>query len=120
MKRPKWAAQKRYKIVQRSGERPGLFYSGIDPWFRITECGRSKGSILSYTSGEVTRSAQGLCRRKTHTCCRGIHAYRTRASALDSAQEPNVVLSVWAKSWIGDGPKQRTRRVWVGRYVHRT
>ena len=120
MKRPKWATQRRYKVVTgplhgeylRSNTK--TFCSPISVDDRYSDCMGTQGTVLVYTPGKVVRSPNGFCRNQGHTCCRGIHAYRTKDAAQLHAQSTSAIITVWAKAWVGGRVKQRATRVWVG------
>lgn len=117
MKRPKWAKEKRWKLVNGPYFNDGGFYtSPIYVNARTSDCdGRSRGEIISYRPGEVVKSPNGVCRKQRHECCRGIHAYSSRKEAKANRYPNNVIIPVYAVRWHGSGKKCRASRVWVGK-----
>src|SRR3990167_6217395 len=110
MKRPKWATQRRYKVVTGPGSNTKTFCSPISVDDRESDCMGTlgtHGTVLVYTPGKVVRSPNGFCRNQGHTCCRGIHAYRTKDAAQRHSQRTSAIITVWAKAWVGGLVKQR-------------
>ena len=116
MKRPKWASEKRYKIVHQSYSK-GIYESPVPVTRRALSEGLDRGLILEYSSGKVTYSPNGVCEIEGHDCCRGIHAWRTKEDAQKRVSTSGVIVIVYAMKWYGVGDKCRTQRVWVGEIV---
>src|SRR3990167_10000965 len=98
MKRPKWAKHKRYKIVTENRT------SYIAPSRRGFGCSESRGFRLWYPPRTIVTSPNGVCRKRTHDCCRGIHAY-TKSGVilhLPTSRENIIALEVYAVQWYGD------------------
>ena len=75
---------------------------------RTTVCEpMNPGTVLTYFPGRLITSPNGVCRKKNHGCCRGIHAYKTIDNRIFK------IIKVYAMKWHGRGNEVRARKVYV-------